>query len=222
MTTPGSIARLMEELGRLPGVGPKTAQRLAMHLLTRPRAEAVALADAIMQARERVRACSLCQNLTDLDPCSLCRSPTRDHRLICVVEEPKDVSAMEKTREYRGVYHVLHGAISPLAGVGPDDLRIRELLARIARADEPRAGSDTSVDGGLTGHVPMERPQVREIILATDPDVEGDATALYLARLLKPLGARVTRIARGVPEGGDLDYVDEVTLGKALTGRGEL
>ena len=224
MTTAGPIARLMEELGRLPGVGPKTAQRLAMHLLTRPRGEAAALADAIMQARERVRSCSLCQNLTDLDPCLICRSPTRDHRVICVVEEPKDVSAMEKTREYRGVYHVLHGAISPLAGVGPDDLRIRELLTRISRVDEGRADSpsDTRGDGEPAGRLPIERLQMREIILATDPDVEGDATALYLARLLKPLGPRVTRIARGVPEGGDLDYVDEVTLGKALAGRGEL
>ena len=195
----GPIARLTEELGRLPGVGPKTAQRYVFHLLHRPREEALALAAAIVEARERVRPCGVCFNLTDVDPCTVCRTPDRDHALVCVVEEPKDVSAMEKTREYRGVYHVLEGAINPLAGVGPDNLRVRELLSRVGDTTAP----------------------VREVILATDPDVEGDATALYLMRLLKPLGVRVTRIARGVPEGGDLDYVDEVTLGRALTGRSE-
>ena len=195
----GPISRLLEELGRLPGVGPKTAQRYAFHLLNRPREEAMALAAAIREARERVHPCSVCQNLTDSDPCPICSAVQRDHAIICVVEEPKDVTAMEKTREYRGVYHVLQGAINPLAGVGPDDLKIRELLARVGRGELP----------------------VREVILATDPDVEGDATAHYLARLLKPLGLRVTRIARGVPEGGDLDYVDEVTLGRALAGRAE-
>ena len=254
MSTSGPIARLIEAFGRLPGVGPKTAQRLAMHVLTRPSAEAAELAEAIIQARERVRACATCQNLTDVDPCQICRSPLRDHGLVCVVEEPKDVTAMEKTRDYRGVYHVLHGAISPLAGVGPDQLRIRELLRRLAGgegpggaqgrngltvpAGVPRGTGDTfsgeaphtsgeaaSVpslrSNTLAGH-PAPNPRVREVILATDPDVEGDATALYLARLLKPLGIRVTRIARGVPEGGDLDYVDEVTLAKALSGRNEL
>lgn len=195
----GPIGRLMEELGRLPGVGPKTAQRYVFHLLHRPREEALALAAALVEARDRVRPCSVCFNLTDLNPCAVCRAPQRDHGLICVMEEPKDVSAMEKTREYRGVYHVLQGVINPLAGVGPDDLKVRELLARIGLGDTP----------------------VREVILATDPDVEGDATALYLGRLLKPLGVRITRIARGVPEGGDLDYVDEVTLGRAITGRAE-
>ena len=195
----GPIARLLEELGRLPGVGPKTAQRYAFHLLNRPAEEALALAAAIREAREQVHPCSVCQNLTDSDPCPICTAVQRDHGVICVVEEPKDVTAMEKTREYRGVYHVLQGAINPLAGVGPDNLKIRELLARVGRADSA----------------------VHEIILATDPDVEGDATAHYLARLLKPLGLRVTRIARGVPEGGDLDYVDEVTLGRALAGRAE-
>lgn len=198
--TGGPIAKLLEELGRLPGVGPKTAQRYALHLLHRPREEAAALAAAIVDARDRVRPCSVCQNLTDVDPCLVCRAPDRDRGIICVVEEAKDVAAMEKTREYRGVYHVLQGAINVLGGVGPDDLRIRELLARVAE------------QGGQ---------QVREVILATDPDVEGDATAIYLSRLLKPLGVRVTRIARGVPEGGDLDYVDEVTLGRALAGRSE-
>jgi recombination protein RecR len=198
--TGGPIAKLLEELAHLPGVGPKTAQRYALHLLHRPREEAAALAAAIVDARDRVRPCSVCQNLTDVDPCLVCRAPDRDRGTICVVEEAKDVAAMEKTREYRGVYHVLQGAINVLAGVGPDDLRIRELLARVAE------------HGGQ---------QVREVILATDPDVEGDATAIYLSRLLKPLGVRVTRIARGVPEGGDLDYVDEVTLGRALVGRSE-
>jgi len=192
----GPITRLIEELGRLPGVGPKTAQRYVYHLLHRPREEGRALAAAIVDACEHVRPCSVCYNLTDLDPCSVCRAPERDHGLICVVEEAKDIPAMEKTREFRGVYHVLQGAINPLGGVGPDDIRVRELLARV--------GTD-----------------VREVILATDPDVEGDATAVYLIRLLKPLGLRITRIARGVPEGGDLDYVDEVTLGRALAGRAE-
>jgi recombination protein RecR len=189
----------MEELARLPGVGPKTAQRYALHLLRRPREEAAALAAAIIEARDRVHPCPVCQNLTDEDPCVVCRSPERDHGLICVVEEAKDVAAMEKTREYRGVYHVLQGAIDILGGIGPDDLRVRELLARVNA-------------GGTT---------VREVILATDPDVEGDATAIYLSKLLKQIGVRVTRIARGVPEGGDLDYVDEVTLGRALAGRSE-
>jgi recombination protein RecR len=200
--TDGALARLMEELARLPGVGPKTAQRYALHLLRRPREEAAALAAAIIDARERVHPCSVCHNLTDEDPCAICRSPNRDHGLICVVEEAKDVAAMEKTREYRGVYHVLQGAIDILGGVGPDDLRVRELLARV----KTEAG---------------DAPHVREVILATDPDVEGDATAIYLGKLLKQIGVRVTRIARGVPEGGDLDYVDEVTLARALVGRSE-
>ncbi len=199
----GPIARLLEQLGRLPGVGPKTAQRYAYHLLNRPREDALALANAIVEARETVHPCSVCQNLTDIQPCPVCRAPDRDHSVICVVEESKGVTAMEKTHEYRGVYHVLQGAINPLGGVAPDDLKIKDLLARIGA-------------GGSNGHVP-----VREVILATDPDVEGEATALYLLRLLKPLGVRVTRIARGVPEGGDLDYVDEVTLGRALSGRAE-
>jgi recombination protein RecR len=194
----GAIARLIEELGRLPGVGPKTAQRLAFHLLERPRDEVQRLADAIVTARAQVRPCSVCCNLTDVDPCALCSSGSRDGGVICVVEEPKDVAAMEKTGEFHGLYHVLHGAISPVDGIGPDRLKVRELLGR------------------------LQAQTVREVILATDPDVEGEATALYLARLLKPLGVRTTRIARGVPEGGDLDYVDEVTLGRALAGRREM
>lgn len=171
---------------------------MAFHLLQRPRDEVARLAEAISEARERVRLCSVCANLTDADPCAFCQDPQRDAGVICVVEEPRDVVAMERTREYRGLYHVLHGAISPMDGIGPEALRIKELLARLA----------------------PER--VREVILATDPDVEGEATALYLARLVQPLGVRVTRIARGVPEGGDLDYVDEVTLSRAMEGRREL
>lgn len=189
---------MIDELNRLPGVGPKTAQRLAFHLLRRPRDEVSRLAEAIEQARDRVRLCSVCANLTDTDPCALCQDPRRDGGILCVVEEPKDVVAMERTREFRGLYHVLQGAISPIDGIGPDELKVRELLARLDAA------------------------RVHEVVLATDPDVEGEATALYLARLIRPLGVRVTRIARGVPEGGDLDYVDEVTLGRALEGRREI
>lgn len=192
------IARLIEELGRLPGIGPKTAQRLAFHLLFAPRDDVMRLAGAMVDARDRVRYCSVCWNLTDTDPCNICADPARDGSVVCVVEEPKDVVAMEKTREYRGRYHVLQGAISPLDGVGPDQLKVRELLARLASGE------------------------ITEVILATNPDVEGEATALYLARLLKPTGIRVTRIARGLPEGGDLDYVDEVTLSRALEGRREM
>ena len=195
---PGPIARLIEELNRLPGVGPKTAQRLAFHLLDRPQQEVARLAEAIVAARTQVRPWSVCCNLTDQDPCALCQSPARDGTAICVVEEPKDVAAMEKTGEFRGLYHVLHGAMSPVDGIGPDQLRVRELLRRL--------------HGG----------EVAEVILATDPDVEGEATALYLARLIKPLDVRVSRIARGVPEGGDLDYIDEVTLGRALQGRRDM
>ncbi len=192
------IARLIEELGRLPGIGPKSAQRLAFHLLFAPREEVERLARAIVEAKERVRYCSRCWNLTEEDPCHICTDTSRDTTLLCIVEEPKDVVAMEKTRGFKGVYHVLQGAISPLDGVGPEQLRIRELLSRLSGED------------------------IREIILATNPNVEGEATALYLARLIKPLGLRVTRIARGLPEGGDLDYVDEVTLSRALEGRREI
>ncbi|PZN07222.1 recombination mediator RecR [Thermaerobacter composti] len=191
-----AFARLIAELEKLPGIGPKTAQRLAYHLLFRPQEEVRALAEAMVRARASVRYCSVCFNLTDRDPCAVCRDPGRDARLICVVEQPRDVVAMERTREYRGRYHVLHGVISPVDGVGPEQLRVRELLARL-QADPP----------------------VDEVILATNPTVEGEATALYLARLIKPLGIRVTRIARGVPEGGDLEYVDELTLTRALQGR---
>lgn len=192
------IARLIEELAKLPGIGPKTAQRLAFYLLHRPLDEVQGLARAITEAKEKTRYCSVCSNLTDVDPCAICSNPGRDPKLLCVVEEPKDVVAMEKTREYRGNYHVLQGAISPMEGIGPDDIRIKELLTRLG-------------DG-----------QVEEVILATNPNIEGEATAMYLARLLKPMGLKVTRIARGLPVGGDLEYADEVTLSKALEGRREI
>lgn len=191
------IARLIEELNRLPGVGPKTAQRLAFFLLRQPREEVYQLADAIREARDRVALCSVCCNLTDVDPCPICASADRDRGVICVVEDPRDVAAMERTHQYRGLYHVLQGAISPLDGVGPDDLHIGELLRRL--------------DGG-----------VREVILATNPDVEGEATALYLVKLLKPLGVKVSRLAHGLPVGTDLEYADELTLARALEGRREV
>ena len=193
------IARLIEELNRLPGIGVKTAQRLAFHLLGRPGEDVRRLAAAIVAARDNVRNCSICSNFTDCDPCRICSDARRDRTMICVVEDPRDFVAMEKTREYNGLYHILMGTLSPMEGVGPDDLRIKELLHRLT----PASG-------------------VTEIILATNPDVEGEATALYLARLLKPLGLRVTRLARGLPMGGELEYADEVTLGRALAGRQEM
>ena len=195
---PDPLARLVEQLQKLPGIGAKGAQRLAFHLLKNPRDEAERLCDAIRDVKERVTYCSTCNNITEADPCVFCTSPSRDQRLICVVEEPQNVSVIEKTREFRGVYHVLMGALSPLHGVGPDDLKIKTLLARVAA-------------GG-----------VEEIILATNPTVEGEATALYLARLLKPLGVRVTRIAMGIPVGSDLEYADEVTMTRAMEGRRDL
>lgn len=192
------VARLIEEFGKLPGIGPKTAQRLAFYLLNRDPAEARGLAKAIVNAREKVGYCSLCSNLTDTDPCLMCRDENRSRSLICVVEEPRDVVAIERTREYKGLYHVLHGAISPMEGVGPDQLKVKELLAR------------------------LNDNKIQEIILATNPNIEGEATAMYLARLLKPLGIKVTRIAHGLPVGGDLEYADEVTLTKAFEGRREI
>ena len=197
MSLPDSLVRLIEELQRLPGIGPKGAQRLAFHILKTPRERIDVLTSALRDVKERVTYCSICNNITDSDPCALCQSHDRDRRMICVVEEPQNVSAIEKTRGFKGVYHVLMGAISPLQGIGPDDLKIKSLLVRI-------------VDG------------VSEVILATNPTVEGEATAIYLTRLLKPLGVRVTRIAMGVPVGSDLDYADEVTVQKALEGRREV
>jgi recombination protein RecR len=195
---PEPLARLIAELSKMPTVGPKTAQRLALHILRMPAEEATRLAQAILDAKAQIRYCSTCFHITDTDPCAICSNPTRTRSVICVVEDPRDVLAMERTREYRGLYHVLHGAISPLDGVGPEDLRIAELLQR--------------VQGG----------EVREVIVATNPRVEGEATALYLARVLKPLGVRVTRIAHGLPVGADLEYADEATLAKALEGRREI
>jgi recombination protein RecR len=195
---PDPLARLVEQLQKLPGIGAKGAQRLAFHILKNPRDDAERLCDAIRDVKERVTYCSTCNNITEQDPCGFCTSPSRDQRLICVVEEPQNVSVIEKTREFRGVYHVLMGALSPLHGVGPDDLKIKGLLGRVA---------DGAVD---------------EVILATNPTVEGEATALYLARLLKPLGVRVTRIAMGIPVGSDLEYADEVTMTRAMEGRREV
>ena len=195
---PEPFARLIEALQRLPGIGPKTAQRLTFFLLKRPVDEVRELSEALLAVKERIGHCRSCFNVTDEDPCRICADPARDPGVLCVVEEPNDLLAMERTGEFRGRYHVLLGALSPLDGIGPDDLKVRELLAR--------------VEGGET----------TEVILATNPNVEGEATAIYLARLLRPLGVRVTRIARGLPVGGDLEYADQVTLSKALEGRREI
>ena len=198
------LQRLIDELGRLPTIGPKTAQRLAFYMLSMNQADAQALAEAILEAKRLIRYCSVCGNITDVDPCAICTSERRNHAVICVVEDPRDIAAMERTREFSGVYHVLQGAISPLDGIGPDDLRIAELLRRCAPAPGQTAAP------------------VEEVIVAMNPRVEGEATALYLSRVLKPLGVRVTRIAHGLPVGGDLEYADEVTLARALEGRREL
>jgi recombination protein RecR len=197
MSLPDPLIRLVEELQRLPGIGPKGAQRLAFHLLKTPREETDRLVNAVREIKERVTYCSVCNNITESDPCGLCRSDERDQKVICVVEEPQNIGAIEKGRGFKGVYHVLMGALSPLQGIGPDDLKIKTLLTRIG--------------GGVI-----------EVILATNPTVEGEATAIYLTRLIKPLGVRVTRIAMGVPVGSDLDYADEVTIQKALEGRREV
>ena len=192
------IVRLIEELTRLPGVGAKTASRLAMHILRSSREDAESLARAILEVKEKIRLCSLCFNLTDQDPCRICQDPRRDGEVICVVSGPEDLMALEKSGSFRGLYHVLHGVLSPLEGVTPKDLRIGELLSRL--------------QGG----------KVKEVILATNPSVEGEATAQYLSQIIKPLGVRVTRIARGVPMGGDLQYIDQVTLSKSLENRSPL
>ncbi|MEV2278456.1 recombination mediator RecR [Nocardiopsis sp. NPDC049922] len=194
----GAVQNLIDELGRLPGVGPKSAQRIAFHLLSAENADVRRLANALVEVKERVRFCSVCGNVAEEEQCRICRDARRDSAVICVVEESKDVVAIERTREFRGRYHVLGGAISPIEGVGPDDLRVKELMTRLA-------------DG-----------QVTELILATDPNLEGEATATYLARLVKPMGLKVTRLASGLPVGGDLEYADEVTLGRAFEGRRSL
>jgi len=192
------IARLIEELTKLPGIGPKTAQRLAFHLLTMDKQIVHSIARSITEARDKVCYCAICCNLTDRDPCLICSQASRDKTTICVVQEPRDVVAMEKTREYKGFYHVLQGALNPMEGIGIEDIRVRELMSRLG-------------DGSVT-----------EVILCTNPNTEGETTAMYIARYIKPLGIRVTRIARGLPMGGDLEYADEVTLIKALEGRREI
>ena len=197
------LQRLIDELSKLPGIGPKTAQRVAFYLLKVPPAEAGRLSEAITEVKDKVRLCAFCFNVTDQEVCSFCRDPRRDSTVLCVVQEPPDIAAIERTREYSGLYHVLQGAISPIEGIGPEDLRIRELLERLQRP----------LDG---------RPPATEVIVATNPNTEGDATALYLERLLTPLGVRVTRLASGLPVGGDLEYADEVTLGRALGGRRQM
>lgn len=195
---PAALERLTEEFGKLPGIGSKTAQRLAFHVLSLPDEDAASFAEAIMEAKRSVKTCPVCQNLTDQELCPLCADERRDHGLVCVVAEPKDVIAMERAREYTGVYHVLHGVISPLNHMGPDDIRVRELLARVAQGT------------------------VREVIMATNPDTEGEATAMYISRLLRPMEIKVTRLAYGIPVGSQLEYADEVTLLRALEGRREI
>ena len=192
------IAKLIDELSKLPGVGTKTAQRLAFHILNMPSEDVEKLSLSIVNAKRNIRYCKVCCNITDSDVCNICANVKRDSSTICVVEDPKDVVAMEKTREFKGLYHVLNGAISPMEGIGPEEIRIKELLKRVADNE------------------------IKEIILATNPNIEGEATAMYISRLLKPIGIKVTRIAHGVPVGGDLEYADEVTLMKALEGRREI
>ena len=193
-----SIEKLIEAFEKLPSIGSKTAARLAFHILNASEEETKEFVNAIMDAKKNVKYCSQCFNITDNDPCNICSNVNRDHSVICVVEDVRDVVAMERTHEFKGVYHVLHGSISPMNGIGPDDIKIKELLARLMNGE------------------------VKEIILATNPRVEGEATAMYISKLVKPLGVKVTRIAHGIPVGGDLEYTDEVTLSKALEGRREL
>ena len=196
---PRSLNRLINELGKLPGIGGKTAQRLAFHVLSLSDREAEALASAIMEAKQSLHYCSVCGNLTDREVCGICSDESRDSSVICVVETPQDVMAMERIREFRGTYHVLHGAISPAEGIGPSDINLKSLIERLQKSDD-----------------------VKEVIIATNPNIEGEATAMYVARLLKPAGIKVTRIAHVIPVGGDLEYADEVTLLKAMEGRREL
>lgn len=195
---PAPVAKLIEEFERLPGVGSKTAQRLAFHVLSVPKERAISLANAIMDAKEKVVYCKECYNISDAELCPICGNPKRNKNVICVVGEPKDVAALERTKDYKGVYHVLHGLVSPMAGIGPEDIKLRELVQRVANTD------------------------VTEVIVATNPTIEGEATAMYIAKLLKPAGITVTRIAHGIPIGGDLEYADEVTLARAMSGRREI
>lgn len=192
------LERLVEQFERLPGIGKKTAGRLAYYILSRSDAEARAFSDAILEAKQKIHYCKCCQNLTDLELCPVCTDPDRDKSFICVVEDPRDVMAFERTREYNGLYHVLHGVISPMDGIGPDSLHIKELMARLANSE------------------------IKEVIMATNPTVEGEATASYISRLIHPMGIKVTRLAYGIPVGGDLEYADEITLSRALEGRNEI
>lgn len=194
---PVAIEKLIEEFAKLPGIGYKTAQRLTLYVLNLPREEVDGFANALVKARGTIKYCSVCGNYTDTDPCAICSNPNRDKSTVCVVEEPKDVIAMEKVREFNGVYHVLHGAISPMSGKGPDSIKLRELISRM-------------------------NGSIKEVIVATNPNVDGEATAMYISKILKPLGVKVTRIAHGIPVGGDLEYADEITLSKALEGRREI
>lgn len=194
---PIAIEKLIEEFAKLPSIGKKSAQRLTLHILNLPKEEVEEFANALIKARGTIKYCSVCGNYTDKDPCAICSNPNRDKKIICVVEQPKDIMSMEKVREFNGVYHVLHGNISPMAGRGPNDIKLRELITRI-------------------------NGEVEEVIVATNPTIEGEATAMYISKILKPLGAKVTRIAHGIPVGGDLEYADEVTLSKALEGRKEI
>jgi recombination protein RecR len=198
-----SVTKLIDEFKRLPGIGHKTAQRLAFYIMRVPEAEVERFVEALMEVKRRIIFCSVCNNLTDVDPCRFCANPSRDRSIICIVEEPYNLVAVEKTRSYKGLYHVLHGSLSPIRGLGPDDLHLANLLPRLKPENN---------DG----------VEVREVILATNPNTEGEATANYISRLLKPLGARVTRIAMGMPVGSDLEYVDEVTMDKALANRHEI
>ncbi|NLX77314.1 MAG: recombination protein RecR [Clostridiaceae bacterium] len=192
------VAKLIDEFEKLPGIGHKTAQRLAFYILNMPEDKAIEFANAIIDAKKKIHYCSVCGDLTDTDPCRVCSSQNRDRSVICVVESPRDVIAMERIREFKGLYHVLHGVISPLEGIGPEDINMKSLIKRIGEGE------------------------TREVILATNPDVEGEATAMYLAKLIKPMGIKTTRIAHGLPVGGDLEYADEVTLAKSLEGRREI
>lgn len=191
---PAVIEKLIEEFAKLPGIGYKTAQRLTMHILNLPDEEVKEFAEALVKARGTIKYCSVCGNYTDTDPCAICRNPNRDKSIICVVEQPKDIIAIEKVREFNGMYHVLHGTISPMAGRGPDDIKLKELVRRV-------------------------NDDLKEVIVATNSNIEGEATAIYISKILKPFGVKVTRIAHGLPMGGDLEYADEVTLSKALEGR---
>ncbi|MFL0248340.1 recombination mediator RecR [Candidatus Clostridium stratigraminis] len=194
---PVAIEKLIEEFGRLPGIGYKTAQRLTLHILNLPQDEVRGFAEALVKARGTIKYCSVCGNFTDSDPCAICGNPSRDKSTVCVVEQPKDIMSMERVKEYNGVYHVLHGTISPMAGRGPEQIKLRELISR------------------LNG-------DIKEVIVATNPNIEGEATAMFISKIIKPLGVKVTRIAHGIPVGGDLDYADEITLSKALEGRREI